>query len=126
MNMNLKDLIPVHLQAHLKQKSKTTPVEVLALSSSFALIQTDLVISSEEKVDCIISGDFPLKLEGHVLESVELPSPSSHQGRFILFSFDARTNQQVETLRGLLDYYSRLRRAGVQLSEVPTLKAKSA
>lgn len=126
MKMNLKDLIPVHLEAHLKQKSKTTPVDVLALSSSCALIQTDLVISSEEKMECLISGDFPLKLEGHGLEGIELPSPPSPQGRFILFSFDAHINQQVETLRELLDYYSRLRRAGVRLGEVPELKAKSA
>lgn len=126
MEMNLKELIPVHLLAHLKIKSRLLPTEILAISSCAALVKIDLVANPEEKLDFIIGGDFPLNLEGHLSDSFEASPGSSHQGRFALFQFSNLTAHQTETLGSLIDYYARLRRAGVRLGDIPDLKAKSA
>lgn len=124
--MNLKDLIPVHLPARIKTKTRVLPTDILAISSCAAVLKIDLVVNPEEKLVCIMGGDFPLNLEGHLSDSFEASPGSSHQGRFALLQFSNLTSHQVETLKSLLDYYARLRRAGVRLDDVPELKAKSA
>lgn len=123
--MTLNELTPVSFQAQLKTPFRSIPADVLAISQQEILIAADSLLQVDSKMQVLISGDFPLSLEVQLVNWMDSGGDDGQKNRIGLFQFCEKTKDQEENLKRMIDYFSRLRKAGVRWQPVPSLRAKA-
>lgn len=123
--MTLNELTPVNLQAQLKTPLRIIRADILAISEKEILIAADSPLQVDSKIQVVIPRDFPLTIEVQLVNWMDSGGDGGPKNRIGLFQFCKKTREQDETLKRMIDYFSRIRKAGVRWQPVPAPKAKA-
>lgn len=110
----LESFVEVNLEAHLliqSEMGRPSPVEILVLSTTGAILRSDSAPTIGDLISLLIKSDFPSSLLGKVKSYLNW----SESKKVFIVKFEDLNQEQNQALQQMVDYFTRLKRAGVRL-----------
>lgn len=89
---------------------KKSPVEVVALSTGGAVIRAESLPRIGEPLVLQLQNESNVKIEARVQEHVA----ANDKKKLVALAFDTQPEPVTKAIKAIVDYFSRLKRAGVQ------------
>ncbi|MFM8270608.1 MAG: PilZ domain-containing protein, partial [Pseudomonadota bacterium] len=106
--------IEVNLEASVLVSSNTErslPGEILALSPNGAILRSDTNSAIGESLQLTLKSEQPINLRGNVKNYLKWNDTK----KVFLVKFENLNQPQTDTLQQIMGYFTRLKKAGVQL-----------
>lgn len=123
--MEINQWVPVNFQVNLKILDRWIKVDAIGVSAASILLRTDPNIEEIKETEVLISGDFSLQAKARFDCWIDISTDSDPTKKNALFQILRLAPDEEQTWKRLIEYYQRLRKAGVYWADFSDRRARA-